>query len=549
MIETGDITQTYVTDTILITNQSTTVTNFDQIARQIEAAYGLPVGSVRITSITINGISTNAGNGRRRRGELYRKKRQLSTCDQFGLARSAVQITMRIAYPRRCGVAPACKQRFLNNVLTLFNTFTSSFPATFIFANGRSVQLVLYPCRATGAFPFIVGGAGGAGITTTTRETGDITRTFVTNTILANNQSTTVVNFNQIARQIETAYGLPAGSVRIINIVIIGPIRYPGSSSRRRRGVLYRKKRQLPSCDQYGFARTAVQITMRIVYPRRCGFSPSCKQRFANVILARFNTFAPSFPVTFIFADGRSIQLVLFACTATGAFPLVVFAPAALRTTTRAPVCSLQWNPTGTTVAGDGTPGVGLQQLRGPEDVFVDPFNTLVIADTGNNRIQRWVIGAAQGVTVAGQTGGGAGAGANQLNQAGGVIVLPNAPVCSLQWNPAGTTVAGDGTAGVGAQQLNLPTDVFLASANTLFIVCTGASRVQRWTIGATQGVTVAGQADGSAGGNPNQFSNPTGVVVDRNGNIYVTDTGRSRIQRWPPGAAEGQTIAAGKIA
>ncbi|CAF3989398.1 unnamed protein product [Rotaria sordida] len=120
------------------------------------------------------------------------------------------------------------------------------------------------------------------------------------------------------------------------------------------------------------------------------------------------------------------------------------------------------------------------------------------------------------------------------------------APVCSLQWNPAGTTVAGDGTAGVGAQQLNLPTDVFLASANTLFIVCTGASRVQRWTIGATQGVTVAGQADGSAGGNPNQFSNPTGVVVDRNGNIYVTDTGRSRIQRWPPGAAEGQTIAAG---
>ncbi|CAF1013881.1 unnamed protein product [Rotaria sordida] len=119
------------------------------------------------------------------------------------------------------------------------------------------------------------------------------------------------------------------------------------------------------------------------------------------------------------------------------------------------------------------------------------------------------------------------------------------APVCSLQWNPTGTTVAGDGTAGVGAQQLNLPTDVFLASANTLLIVCTGASRVQRWTIGATQGVTVAGQADGSAGGNPNQFSNPTGVVVDRNGNIYVTDTGRSRIQRWPPGAAEGQTIAA----
>ncbi|CAF3765602.1 unnamed protein product [Rotaria sordida] len=196
---------------------------------------------------------------------------------------------------------------------------------------------------------------------------------------------------------------------------------------------------------------------MRIAYPRRCGVAPACKQRFLNNVLTLFNTFTSSFPATFIFANGRSVQLVLYPCRATGAFP--------------------------------------------------------------------FIVGGAGGARITTTT---------------------RAPVCSLQWNPAGTTVAGDGTAGVGAQQLNLPTDVFLASANTLFIVCTGASRVQRWTIGATQGVTVAGQADGSAGGNPNQLSNPTGVVVDRNGNIYVTDTVPGRIQLWPPGAAAGQTIAAG---
>ncbi|CAF1322910.1 unnamed protein product [Rotaria sordida] len=50
-------------------------------------------------------------------------------------------------------------------------------------------------------------------------ETGDITQTFVSNSILINNQSTTVTNANQIARQIESAYGFPAGShtTRIIS--------------------------------------------------------------------------------------------------------------------------------------------------------------------------------------------------------------------------------------------------------------------------------------------------------------------------------------------
>ncbi|CAF4085015.1 unnamed protein product [Rotaria sordida] len=116
---------------------------------------------------------------------------------------------------------------------------------------------------------------------------------------------------------------------------------------------------------------------------------------------------------------------------ATGAFPLsdIPGATASAATTARVTVCSLQWNPIGTTIAGDGTPGVGLQQLRGPEDVFVDPFNTVIVSDTGNNRIQRWVVGAGQGVTIAGQTGGGAGAGANQFNLPEGVVVLPNGDI------------------------------------------------------------------------------------------------------------------------
>ncbi|CAF3306064.1 unnamed protein product [Rotaria sp. Silwood2] len=59
---------------VINNSQSTTVTNADALARQLEIAYGLPAGSLRITNIVIRGITTKAGSGRRRRRELYRTK-------------------------------------------------------------------------------------------------------------------------------------------------------------------------------------------------------------------------------------------------------------------------------------------------------------------------------------------------------------------------------------------------------------------------------------------------------------------------------------------
>ncbi|CAF4150766.1 unnamed protein product, partial [Rotaria sordida] len=262
------------------------------------------------------------------------------------------------------------------------------------------------------------------------------------------------------------------------------------------------------------------------------------------------------------------------------------------------PVCSLQWNPTGTTVAGDGTPGVGLQQLRGPEDVFVDPFNTLVIADTGNNRIQRWVIGAAQGATVAGQTGGGAGAGANQLNQAGGVIVLPNGdmyvadadnnrvqflpvgggavvtlpnpPAAGQAYLPtafaydsavnrlfvtdinnnrvieytlpnpaAGAVVAGPN---IAANPLVRPAGIYFdAASNSLVIANGGANNIIQWFLTTNTFAVVAGSPAGvAAAAFPNTQLNflttPSGVTPGPNGNIIVADSGNHRIMLFSPG-------------
>ncbi len=76
-----------------------------------------------------------------------------------------------------------------------------------------------------------------------------------------------------------------------------------------------------------------------------------------------------------------------------------------------------------------------------------------------------------------------------------------------------------------------------------IFVADAGNSRVQEWTAGATQGVTVAGSENG--GSAANQLTLPRGVALDGHGNIFVGDWYNSRVQDWAPGAAEGITVAA----
>ncbi|CAF4473262.1 unnamed protein product, partial [Rotaria sp. Silwood2] len=118
--------------------------------------------------------------------------------------------------------------------------------------------------------------------------------------------------------------------------------------------------------------------------------------------------------------------------------------------------------------------------------------------------------------------------------------------VCSLQWNPAGQTVAGSATGVLVAAPngMNAPNGVFLESPTTLLVADTENQVIQRWTIGnLNSGVDIAGQ-NRAAGAANTQFNTPVSVVVDANGNLLVADRKNNRIQSWAPGAAAGTTIA-----
>ncbi|MGA2867488.1 MAG: NHL repeat-containing protein [Verrucomicrobiota bacterium] len=108
------------------------------------------------------------------------------------------------------------------------------------------------------------------------------------------------------------------------------------------------------------------------------------------------------------------------------------------------------------------------------------------------------------------------------------------------------TTLAGPPEAGPGAidgtasaARFYAANGVAVDSAGNVYVADTGNSTVRKVTPGGAV-TTLAGLAgnSGSADGTGSaaRFSGPTGVAVDSLGNVYVADTGNSRIRKLTPG-------------
>ena len=104
-------------------------------------------------------------------------------------------------------------------------------------------------------------------------------------------------------------------------------------------------------------------------------------------------------------------------------------------------------------------------------------------------------------------------------------------------------TVAGGHGAGSNNNQVH-PTGIAVDEGGYLYVTDFDNNRVQKWAVGGSAGVTVAG---GNGSGNaPNQLNEPLGLFVDAQSNIYVYDAQNYRIQEWAPGAASGITVVSG---
>ena len=95
----------------------------------------------------------------------------------------------------------------------------------------------------------------------------------------------------------------------------------------------------------------------------------------------------------------------------------------------------LRWNKIGITIAGvTGMPGTDADKLREPNGLAFDWSYSLYIADSGNYRVQRYLLGASNGTTVCGQSNGISGSGPSFLNKARKISVTSNKSIYVSDW-------------------------------------------------------------------------------------------------------------------
>ncbi|CAF1348264.1 unnamed protein product [Rotaria sordida] len=200
----------------------------------------------------------------------------------------------------------------------------------------------------------------------------------------------------------------------------------------------------------------------------------------------------------------------------------------------------------GQVVAGGNGQGNRLDQLDRPADVLIDKeTGSLFICDRWNRRVVRW---------------------SRRSGTTQGEILIDNIACCGLAMDDQrylyisdtdkhevrryqigdknGTLVAGGNSRGVGLNQLNWPTYIFVDQQQTVYVSDDNNHRVMKWNKGAKEGVVVAGgQGEGNA---LTQLSYPNGLFVDTLGTIYVADSGNNRVMRWPKGAKQGTVIVGG---
>jgi hypothetical protein len=237
------------------------------------------------------------------------------------------------------------------------------------------------------------------------------------------------------------------------------------------------------------------------------------------------------------------------------------------------------------TVAGNGTQGFGgddgpatSAELALPTGVFVEGNGNMLIADSVNGRI-REVFANTGGIiqtggtinTVAGNGDGFSGDGGPATSaglllplgvfvDGSGNIVIADSGDYRIREVAAATgniqTVAGNGSPGFSGDGgpatsagLLFPFGVFVDGSGNIFIVDSGNDRI-REVVAATGDIqTVAGNGtpgfsgDGGPATSASLLS-PFGVFVDVNGNIFIADSGNSRIREVVADTGNIQTVA-----
>jgi len=139
-----------------------------------------------------------------------------------------------------------------------------------------------------------------------------------------------------------------------------------------------------------------------------------------------------------------------------------------------------------------GSWGSGNGQFANPRNVALAPDGSLYVVDTNNHRIQKF--------------------------------------------DAAGNFVLAFGSQGAGPGQFQEPWGIAVDAAGTVYVADTWNHRIQKFDAEG-KFLTAWGRYASTNGqlGEPGVFWGPRGIAIDHDGNLYITDTGNKRVQKFDP--------------
>ncbi|CAL1517227.1 IPT/TIG domain-containing protein [Chitinophaga sp. MM2321] len=211
------------------------------------------------------------------------------------------------------------------------------------------------------------------------------------------------------------------------------------------------------------------------------------------------------------------------------------------------------------TFAGEGTSGsvegsFAMARFKNPEGITIDAQGNFIVTDRGNNRIRKLgtngMVSAIAGKDAGGFKDGDASVALFKLPWRAAVDAQGNMYVADRdnhrirKITPAGvvSTFAGTGTAGfedgpAATAKFNQPIDITLDPAGNLYVADNLNHRIRKiatdGSVSTVAGDGTAGFADGT--GTAAKLRNPSGIDMDKDGNLVVADRTNHRIRMIAP--------------
>ncbi|MFA5414209.1 MAG: PKD domain-containing protein [Methanoregula sp.] len=190
-----------------------------------------------------------------------------------------------------------------------------------------------------------------------------------------------------------------------------------------------------------------------------------------------------------------------------------------------------KFSSTGAFLSKWGSEGSGDGQFSNPHDIAIDSGDNVYVADTSNDRIQKFSsTGSFLGKW------GSFGSGDGQfyypqgvaIDSGGNVYVADTSNKRIQKFSSTGTFLAKWGTQGSGDGQFVYPLGISIDFSGNVYIVDVAINRVQKFS---STGTFLAKW--GSLGEGDGQFAYPFDITADTLDNVYVTDTQNNRIQKF----------------